>query len=137
MFKRVESMLYNYEDNKVKIKNLLLDLDEVENNYDGLTGISLEERTSNTYKITSSVENEITNKERKIEKIKRDIRVREIEVEKINNILPVLNESEYKLIAMKYFLKMRHKDIAKELKYEEAYITELRTKIINRIKELV
>ena len=56
-YRIVEGMLYNIKKNKVKIRNLKLEMERVENSYKGCGGFVFEERTSNTYKITSSVEN--------------------------------------------------------------------------------
>lgn len=137
-YKKVEAMLYNYQENKAYAKKLKIDLEELKREgFEGISAIGQEERTGPTYKITSSVENEVIRREKEIELLEKKIRSLEVDVEKVDNILPVLSDMELKLVTMKYFKKMKHRDIAKELGYVEAYITQKRSKIIDRLKELI
>ena len=59
LFKKTERILYNYSMLKAEINNLGLEIEELENEYEGIGAISYEERSGNTNKISDSVANEI------------------------------------------------------------------------------
>lgn len=132
---KVEGMLYSMPKNKVKIKNLKLEVERVSNSYRGCGGFVFEERTSNTYKITSSVENEIIMKEEKIEALNRQIKSLEIEVAKIENALTILTETERNIVELQYFKQLRNKDVAQHLLYTEQYYAYLKKTILDKLIE--
>ena len=132
---KVEGMLYSMPKNKVKIKNLKLEVERVANSYRGCGGFVFEERTSNTYKITSSVENEIIMKEEKIEALNRQIKSLEIEVAKIENALTILTETERNIVELQYFKQLRNKDVAQHLLYTEQYYAYLKKTIRDKLIE--
>jgi DNA-directed RNA polymerase specialized sigma subunit len=103
LFPKIEGMLFNYTALINEIKNLELDIEELENDYRGCGSITYEEKTGPTNAFNSSVENEITNKEKKIDNLKRLKRSKEIAVKKIDNALSVLEEREKKVVELRYF----------------------------------
>jgi DNA-directed RNA polymerase specialized sigma subunit len=103
LFPKIEGMLFNYTALINEIKNLELDIEELENDYRGCGSITYEEKTGPTNAFNSSVENEITNKEKKVDNLKRLKRSKEIAVKKIDNALSVLEEREKKVVELRYF----------------------------------
>lgn len=106
-YSKVEGILYNFPKLKVEIDNLRLDLEEV-NEIVGIRGASSNEKAgSSTYAFSSAVENEVIERdeklEEKIESITGAIMRKERQVKKIENILGTLTEEEGMLIEMKYF----------------------------------
>ena len=136
-YRRVEGMLYNIKKNKVKIMNLKLELERVEHSYRGCGGFVFEERTSNTYKITSSVENEIVAKEERVQKLNNQIRSLEIQIKKIENALSILTEQELKIIELQYFKQMRSKDVAQHLLYTAQYYCHLKKAILDKLIDYI
>lgn len=133
-FKRVEAMLYNYKNTKVEIKILKRDLEILENDYRGTGGISYEERTSPTYKISSSVESEVLKRAEAIQKLKNKIRLKEIEVENIDDAIESLSNDEQYLIKERYFNKRKYKEIAADLNISEDILKGYRrTNTINKL----
>lgn len=68
LFKKTESILYNYSMLKAEINNLELELEELENEYEGIGAMVYEERSGATNKISDSVANEIIFKEKEVYK---------------------------------------------------------------------
>lgn len=136
-YRKLEGMLYNIKKNKVKIKNLKLEVERVEHSYKGCGGFVFEERTCNTYKITSSVENEIIAKEERVQKLNNQIRSLEIQIEKIENALSILTEQELKIIELQYFKQMRSKDVAQQLLYTAQYYCSLKKHILDKLIDYI
>ena len=136
-YKLVEGMLYDYKNTVVEIKNIELDIEEITNDYRGVNSISYEEKTSSSNTITSSVENEVINKEKKINHLRSLKRSKEIQIERTDNILTILTDDEYKLIELRYFKKLQFKEIADILCKNEVYLITLRKKIINKLIPLI
>ncbi|WP_010292211.1 hypothetical protein [Clostridium senegalense] len=60
--KLTEEVLANYNSIKAEIKNIELDIEEIESEYEGVSAVSFEEKTGKTNKFNSNVENEILKK---------------------------------------------------------------------------
>lgn len=87
-YKKTEWLLYNYKKLKAEIKNINIEINELENTYVGSSGIDpSRETTSETNKITSMVENEILDKERRIEHLESIKFSKENQIKKIDNAL--------------------------------------------------
>ncbi len=136
-YKAVEAMLYGYYKNKAEIKNLKLDLETLENDYRGMGAISYEERTQATNAFNSSVENEVTNREEKIVKLKHQIRLKEIDVQKLENALEALDERESYIIKEYYLRRRQLKSISKELNLDKNYISIYKAKLIEILSNLI
>lgn len=115
-------MLYNYKLVKAEIKNIELEIKELEREYNGCSAIGYEEKTGPTNKFNSSVENEMMAKRFGPDKLmrKRDILINQIQ--KIDNALEALTGREHKIINLKYFEKMSNQDIAREMDLTEQWI---------------
>lgn len=108
--KRLEKMLYDYRGNLTKIKNIGVELDELENN--GGTPDKIKEITW----------------------LKRHD---EIQIQKIDNALAVLTEREIKLIELKYFNKINYKVIALELNICVDYCSTLNAKTLKKLIPII
>lgn len=106
-YKRVEKMLRRYPDLKVKIENLRLELEESQEIV-GIRGASGNEKAgSATYAFSSTVENEVIERERNLDKrmqaILREIQWKEREIRKVENALSRLSEKDMLLVEFRYF----------------------------------
>ncbi|CZR81509.1 TPA: transcriptional regulator [Clostridioides difficile] len=138
-FKRAEGKLYNYNRLKAEIKYLNLEIKKKENSYLGCKFGVYTERTSQTYNISSSVENEIMRKEKEIEKIRREVESKEILIEKIDNAMSLLNEEEITLVQYRYFSKKNNSwgYIADSIGFSVTRCKQMRIEIINKVKDLL
>jgi DNA-directed RNA polymerase specialized sigma subunit len=83
------------------IKNIDLEVENLKSNYDS-TGVVLEERTGQTYKINRVTENRVIAKEEKIRELVAQKEFYQRECEKIKNAANVLKEFEKEVIELKY-----------------------------------
>ena len=136
LYRAVEGMLHNYKKLKAQIKNIELDIEEMNNNYSTLSAVQYDrDNISKTYKFISEVENKVIKLEDdnfsgEIKYLQIKKRSKEIQVERIDNMLSVLAEEEYKLIELRYFKKKPFKEIADILCKSDIYLMQLRNKII-------
>lgn len=129
-YRIVEGMLYGYKRSVIKIKNIDIDIEELENSYEGCTGLNYDEKSSPTNKFSSIVENELVNKDYKLEKLKDKKKNYERQISRVDNILSILTNDEYRLIELRYFQRLRFKEISEILDKSGLYLITLRRKII-------
>lgn len=139
LFKKTESILYNYSMLKAEINNLELELEELENEYEGIGAMVYEERSSNTYKISDSVANEIMFKEKEAYKLNKMKRSKEILLLKINNALEVLDDNERKVVHYRYLNgKRTWMQVGEILSIDSNYCcNKLRVSTINKLSKMI
>lgn len=139
VFKKTESILYNYSMLKAEINNLQLEIEEIENEYAGLGAISYEERSSTTNKISDSVASEIIFKEKESYKLNKMKRSKEILLSKINNALEALDENERKVVHYRYLNgKRTWLQVGEILSLDSNYCcNSLRPMIINKLSAMI
>ncbi|HBF3900452.1 transcriptional regulator [Clostridioides difficile] len=138
-FKKAESKLYNYNRLKAEINYLNLEIKKKESSYLGCKAMGYSEKTSQTYDISSSVENEIMRKEKEIENIRKEVESKEILIEKIDNAMSILNEEEIALIQYRYFSKRSNSwgFISDSIGFSPTQCKKMRIEIINKVKYLL
>ena len=82
MNKKIETILYNFNQMKAEIKNIKLDIELLESEYDDEIGINYMENAGKTNKITSAVENMIIRKEDKINRLHYAMKVKDAEIKR-------------------------------------------------------
>jgi hypothetical protein len=112
-YSRVEGMLYSYPKVKAEIENIKLDIDEL-NDVLGIKGASNNQikPSTATYSFNSNVENEVIDRDDKIQNLNRMLRSKERHIKKIDNGLSTLTPDELKLVEMKYFRREKIDRIA-------------------------
>ena len=137
-FKNTEGLLYSYNSLKVKVKNLKIDLENIE--FDDLQAVQYDQdKLSDTYSFSSSVENNVIAKDKQIEIINRKIRYYQNTINKIDNVLDSLSDTERKLVELRY-LKSEPclwTYIARELAVDLSTCHVFRNKIINKISNML
>lgn len=139
LFKKTESILYNYSMLKAEINNLELELEELENEYEGIGAMVCEERSGATNKILDSVANEIIFKEKEVYKLNKMKRSKEILLSKINNALEVLDDNERKVVHYRYLNgKRTWMQVGEILAIDSNYCCNtLRVNIINKLSKMI
>ena len=139
LFKKTERILYNYSMLKAEINNLELEIEEIENEYEGLGAISYEERSSVTNKISDSVANEIIFKSREVYRLNKIKRSKEILLNKINNALEALDDNERKVVHYRYLNgKRTWMQVGEILSMDSNYCCNtLRVNIINKLSQMI
>ncbi|MDM0756154.1 hypothetical protein QTI00_04600 [Clostridium perfringens] len=131
----VENLLRSYKETVREIKALELEIETIENEYQGCAALQYSERTGATYKITSPVESEVLAKEKKVQFLKYLKRNKELSIKKIENLISCLDEVEYEIITSYYFRGMNMECIAERLGMNPKYLICKKSKIIKRIEE--
>ena len=139
LFKKTERILYNYSMLKAEINNLELEIEELENEYEGIGAISYEERSGTTYKISDSVANELIFKEKEVYRLNKMKRSKEILLSKINNALEVLDENERKVVHYRYLNgKRTWIQVGEILSMDSNYCCNtLRVNTINKLSKMI
>lgn len=137
-YKRAEWLLYNYKKIQAEIKNINIEMEEIKNTYSGVSGIDpSQESTGETNKITSSVENEIMNKEDRINYLENIKTTKENQIKKVDNALEVLTEEDREIIELRYFEKVPNYQVARRLDMTEEGCSMRKRRIIENIKNIL
>lgn len=130
-FNYIEDILKRINTIKLEIEKLKIEKLEVESNYDGVGSVGYTEGRSTL--TSSTVENEVLRKEKKIEQINKLIFSKEIQLKKINIAINSLREIKKKVIEERYIKEKQWKVIAEELSITESRCFQIR---IEAIKEM-
>jgi len=136
LYKKTENMLYNYKGIKAEIKNILLEIDDIKNNYRGMGAIEYSDMPT-AHNNKSTVEMEIEQKESRIEYLKTLLNTKENLIEKIDNALETLTPDEYKIIELRYFNRIPNNRIAEVFGVTEQTTSISKGKIINKMIKLM
>lgn len=140
LFSKLEGILYNFQKTQEEINNLKLEINYIQNNYEGCGAIGYEERTGETYKFNSQVENEIIEKERMIEMINRKLRAKQHIINKVTNALNALKEREVEFIELRYIEgkgEPSWEEVAEKMGISTSRCFQLREKIIEKLIPMV
>ena len=137
--KQVEEMLQNYQVIKAEIRNIELDLQDIENNI-GFRGASNDPRPSTpTYQFNSVVENEALSisREKAIESLKKAKHERVKNIERIENALSILTGKEEEVIRMYYFKKYSATFIARNLDRTRCQVYKIKSFALKRMVDVL
>ena len=134
LYKQVEAMLNNLATTKSQIKNIEVDLALLEDDFDGICTIVYSEATGPE---EDDFETEEANREMRRTKLRQEMKLKQSEVAKVENALATLPKKEYELIEWRYFKKYNNRQTAIKLDLTEEYCSNLKTKIINKLIEII
>lgn len=134
LYKQVEAMLNNLATTKSQIKNIEVDLALLEDDFDGICTIVYSEATGPE---EDDFESEEANREMRRTKLRQEMKLKQSEVAKVENALTTLPKKEYELIEWRYFKKYNNRQTAIKLDLTEEYCSNLKTKIINKLIEII
>jgi RNA polymerase sigma factor (sigma-70 family) len=135
LYKKTEFLLYNYKTMKAEIKNIDLEIEQMD--YIGCSAISYEEKSAPTNKFNSSVENEIVTREKKIKQLEYFKKDKMTLINKIDNALETLEPRDLEIIKLRYFNNINNRAISIKLDLTEEWICTLKTNAINKLSTLI
>lgn len=135
-YKVVEAMLYTYKQAKSEIKNILIEIEEIENSYRGIGAINYDDMPK-AHNISSSVEKEVEEKEHRVEYLNQLIIKKETQIKKIDNALEGIEDRELEIIKLRYFDKATNVQIANKLNLTEQTVCNIKHKTINKLIGLI
>lgn len=136
-YKKAEWLLYNYKKLKAEVKNIEIEIEDIKNTYIGTNAIDTSQEPVKSNKITSIVENEILDKERRIERLESIKFSKENQVKKVDNALEILTEDDRKLIELRYFEKMPNWKVAQRFNMTEEGCSARKRRIVENIKDIL
>lgn len=138
-FKKIEKILYDYKyiDNKLDV--FRFKLEHIKNDVNISSIDYSKDKISSTNAFNSTVENAMLNRESNIAALEEKIRELEYNKQLIDKSLTVLEDTELKLVKLRYFSKdkMTWIAIGHELGFDKDYCMKLRNKIINKLMDLI
>lgn len=134
-YKKTEELLYSYKTLIAEIKNLQIEISEIE--YIGCGAMSYEERIQSSNAFNSAVENEILHREKEIGRLKDIIFTKENDVKKIDNALEVLDERSREIIKLKFFDNVSSKVIAIRVDVTTEWLCTLKNNAVNKMSNLI
>lgn len=135
-YKAVEAMLYTYRQAKTEIKNILIEIEEIENTYRGIGAINYDDMPK-AHNVSSSVEAEVEEKEQRIEYLNQLTIKKENQVKKIDNALEALEDRELEIIELRYFNKISNREIGRKLNLTEQRVCIIKRNVINKLIQLI
>ncbi|AUN03421.1 RNA polymerase subunit sigma [Clostridium botulinum] len=135
-YKKTEYMLYNYKQFKVEIKNILLEIEDIENSYRCIGAMQYSDMPK-AHNTNSAIEQEIEQKEKRIEHLNRLISKKENIIKRVDNALEALTDRERKIIELRYFNKIANNRVAEKLDLAEQTTSIMNKKIIDKLSTLM
>lgn len=131
----IEELLKNYRKNKFRINDIDIEIEEIQNSFEGMRGLNISnEKTGPTNKFNSDVENEIVNKENRIDQLTQNKIKLQTEIKRTENLLNYLEGRHEKVIKFRYIDGLKWSVISERL--EISYPT-CKKAICDAIEELV
>ena len=138
-FKKIENILYDYKyiDNKLDV--FRFKLEHIKNDVNISSIDYSKDKISSTNAFNSTVENAMLDRESNIAALEEKIKELEYNKQLIDKSLTVLEDTELKLVKLRYFSKdkMTWIAIGHELGFVKDYCMHLRNKIINKLMDLI
>jgi len=135
LYKKTEYLLYNYKMMKAEIKNIDLEISQME--YIGCAAIGYSEKSGPTNAFNSSVENEVIVREKRILSLEDSKRDKVMIINKIDNAIGTLEERDLSIVKLRYFDKLSNRIIATRLDLTEEWICTLKAIVINKLSNLI
>ncbi|UYZ36781.1 siderophore-interacting protein [Clostridium beijerinckii] len=137
LYKKTDGVLFNYKSIKAEIFNLEIEIEELQEEYDGVKGMTYEEKTGSTNAFNSSTENEIMKKEKEITRLLKEKRGKERLLSKIDNALESLEEEEREIIRLRCFERKSWNKVGMITNRDGDYCGKIKRAAVNKLSELV
>lgn len=138
-YKQIEEMLKIYPIIKAEIKNIEMDMLEVENNV-GFKGASDDPKPSTpTYHFSSAVENEALSisRDRLLSNLKEEKKKRQRKIDRIENAMSILSEIEEEIISLYYFKKSSMTSISYKIDRDKSQVYRKKKYAIKKMADIM
>ena len=136
-YKRVEWRLYSYKENKIKLKNLIEEIERERNSYNPIGAMTYEERIAGTNVVNSAIESEVIRREERIQRLQQEKTKLECDIRQVDNVLEILTGEEKELIEERYFKKKTYLQLTDVFPYSQSSIHSITRKLVKRIEQLL
>ncbi|ADZ83572.1 phage transcriptional regulator, RinA family [Cellulosilyticum lentocellum] len=138
-YKQIEEMLKIYPVIKAEIKNIEMDMLEVENNV-GFRGATDDPKPSTpTYQFNSNVENEALSisRDRLLSNLKEEKKKRQRKIDRIENAMSILSEIEEEIISLYYFKKSSMTSISYKIDRDKSQVYRKKKYAIKKMADIM
>lgn len=135
--REIDGYLNNYNVMKGQIGDLKLQLEELKDDYIGVNSKFISEGSSKTNKVSSNVENEVIERDEKINYLEREIKKKKLLLNRLDNAINSLDSRDKLFVELKYIKKEKNYIIAETLDRSVDYITEKRKMVIKNIMKII
>lgn len=104
LLNKTEDLLYEYRDIDIELREIELKIDEIKL-YKGCGAMSYGEKTGQTFKINNPVENEVLDKEKKLERLEFEKKRLNILKNRVENALNLLTDDYKKIVELRYLAR--------------------------------
>lgn len=138
-YKEIERILHSYRAIQAEVKNLKLEIEEIKDDVSisGTNFDAVDSGRCDSKGNTSKVEQEVFNREKKIERIEREIRSKERLIQKVDNALETLKDEQRRFVVDRYFNKVPVANIAEKIGIETITGYKRKDVIINKLREII
>lgn len=126
-----------YRELKADIKDIEIRLSELEEELLGISGQGLEERTGKTYKITSSVEQQVERLIEKQEEYLKSKAAKEREIQRIDNAMTILLDEEKEIIQVIHIEGKKYWRLEQKLNLTYSRIKQIEKSAIEKMKKYI
>lgn len=137
LYKKTDGVLFNYKSIRTEVSNLELEIEELQEEVDGVKAIGYEERSSPTNAFNSSVENEVLKKEKEINRLLREVKSKRRLLTKIDNAIETLEYEEREIIKLRCFERRSWNVVGSMTNRDSDYCCKIKRKSINKLSELI
>ena len=135
--KEVRNQVKKYKELKADIVNIDIMIKEKEVECLGITAMPQGERTSPTYKITSTVELQAEKHQKEIEPLLHQKFLKENQIKRIDNALSILDE-QHKYVVEEVLIKGKHYyDVEDILHLGYQRVKQIENEALNKIKKYI
>ena len=138
-YKQIEEMLKIYPVIKAEIRNIEMDMLEVENNL-GFKGESDDPKPSTpTYQFSSIVENEALSlsRDKLLSNLKEEKKKRQRKIDRIENAMSILSEIEEEIISLYYFKKSSVSSISHKIDRDNSQVYRKKKYAIRKMADIM
>lgn len=136
--KNVKKRLFEHTFNIKKLENIRLEIERIETEYKGISGMSFDnEGGGGTNAISRKVENEALERLDRIEQLENEARVYEIKVKQVTNALDTLEDVERRIIEMRYFENIDPYTTAELAGFSYRQALRIHNKVLEKINMLL
>ncbi|MBM7836429.1 DUF1492 domain-containing protein [Clostridium sardiniense] len=134
----IEELLKNYRKNKFRINDIDIEIEEIQMNFEGIRGLNISnEKTGPTNKFNSDVENEIVNKENRIDQLTQNKIKLQTEIKRTENLLNYLEGRHEKVIKFRYIDGLKWSVISERLEISEPTCRKAREDAIEELSSIL
>lgn len=135
--KEVRNQVKKYKELKADIVNIDIMIKEKEVECLGITAMPQGERTSPTYKITSTVELQAEKHQKEIEPLLHQKFLKENQIKRIDNALTILNEIERSIVETALIKGYRYSKLEEELHITYTRIKQIESDALNKMERYI